>query len=107
MEALFSVIFITNSFTPRPKKTKSLYHLALLLARELFIKVQGSWLSGFWLLATGCLLLVAGQQREASGQNAEPTTLETGNTEPLNLKLYTNLLFEEEPYDEQKSSGRR
>jgi hypothetical protein len=53
------LIFTANSFTPCSEKTKSVYHLALLLARELFVKVSGFKGSGVlwfgsWLLASGC-----------------------------------------------------
>jgi len=52
MDKLSFLIFIENSFVPRSEKTKSVYHLVLLLARELFIK--GSSVRNEQVSGVGC-----------------------------------------------------
>jgi hypothetical protein len=97
------LIFTANSFTPCSEKTKSVYHLALLLARELFVKVsgfKGSEVQRFkgsvvWQLASRFWLLANNQQQVASSQwpgtrslrAMDPRTFEPLNAEPRNLIL--------------------
>jgi hypothetical protein len=69
----------------RVLKTKSLYHLVLFLARELFVKgseVQGSRVLWF---AAGFSLLASGQQPATSSQQPVASDQKPDSHETLNL----------------------